>query len=277
MRPALLCILLVCELATTASAQQLKEITNGIGMKLVLIHAGSFTMGSPESEIGRNDDETPHEVTMSNSYYLGAFEVTQGQYEKVMGEKPTKIKPLKGDPGLYPVTSVKWDDSVLFCRKLSELPNEKAAGRQYRLPTEAEWEYACRATSTTVYCFGDSTESLGEFASYGEEIGRNIAWIENKSRPVGEKKPNRWGLFDMHGNVWEWCQDWRGSNASVEVIDAIGSFVGPHRVLRGGGWESNPESCRSAFRRQVVPTTYGISMGFRVAMSMPAKQLDTSK
>ena len=157
MRSVLLCCLLVLGSSTPILGQQLKEITNAIGMKLVLIHAGAFTMGSPELEVDRKEDETPHEVSMGNSYYIGAFEVTQGQYEKVMGENPTKLGPFKGDSSLYPVNSVKWDESVAFCRKLSELPNEKEVGHKYRLPTEAEWEYSCRATSTTEYCDGGTS------------------------------------------------------------------------------------------------------------------------
>ncbi len=159
MRPLLLCIVLVCGSAIPAGAQQLKEITNSIGMKLVLIHAGSFTMGSPKSEIGRQEDETPHEVTISNSYYLGAFEVTQGQYEKVIGENPSQFKDLKN-----PVENVNWDKAISYCKRLSEMPEEKAANRVYRLPTEAEWEYACRATSSTAYSFGDRE---GELESTG--------------------------------------------------------------------------------------------------------------
>ncbi len=269
MRPVLLSILLVFGSAIPASAQQLKEITNSIGVKLVLIHRGSFTMGSPVSEEGRNEDETPHEVTISKSYYLGAFEVTLGQYEKVMGENSTFLLPLKGDRGLYPVTSIKWDDSVLFCRKLSELTNEKAVGRQYRLPTEAEWEYACRAHSTTAYCFGDSTESLEEYAWFGEgQAGR--------THPVGEKKANRWGLYDMHGNICEWCQDWYGAYPSNEATDPYGPSEGSSRVVRGGNWLFGDGHCRSAHRYGGDPSTRISRSGFRVAMSVPNNQSESA-
>ncbi len=149
MRPVLLCILLVCGLTTPASAQQQKSITNSIGMKLVLIHAGSFTMGSPESEPGRQTNESLHKVTISKSYYLGAYEVTQGEYAKVMGKTPSFFKGNQ-----LPVELVNWDDAVSFCKQLSELPDEKGAGRVYRLPAEAEWEYACRAGGKTAFSLG---------------------------------------------------------------------------------------------------------------------------
>lgn len=174
---------------STDSEIVLESITNSIGMKLVLIPAGSFTMGSPVTELDRKPNETAHEVTLSQSYYLGANEVTQGEYEKVMGANPSNFKGSKN-----PVETVNWEDAVSFCKKLSEMPEEKAAGRSYRLPTEAEWEYACRTRSTTSYSFGETAESLGEYAWFG-------AGLEGKTHPVGLKKPNRWGVYDMHGNV----------------------------------------------------------------------------
>ncbi len=269
MRSVLLCIILVTGFSTPIYGQQLKSITNSIGMKLVLIHVGSFTMGSPVSEEGRNEDETPHEVTITKSYYLGIYEVTQEQYEKVMGENPAMLQPLKGDTILYPVTSVKWDDSVSFCRKLTELPNEKAVGRHYRLPTEAEWEYAYRAHSTTAYCFGDSTESLEEYAWFGEGQA-------GSTHPVGEKKANRWGLYDMHGNICEWCQDWYAAYPSNEAIDPYGPSEGSSRVVRGGNWAFGAGHCRSAHRYGGDPSIRINRSGFRVAMSLPVKQRETA-
>ena len=186
MRSVLLCFLLV-GWSSPIFGQHQKMFTNSIGMKLVLIHAGSFTMGAPIEEVGRRDNESSHEVTISKSYYLGAYEVTLGQYEKVMGGNPSKFK-----GGQLPVETVSWDDAVSFCQKLSAIQDEKAAGREYRLPTEAEWEYACRATSTTSFCFGDSSESHEEYAWFGEGLG-------SETHPMGEKAANRWGLYDMHG------------------------------------------------------------------------------
>ena len=234
-----------------------ESITNSIGMKLVLIHPGSFTMGSPKEKLA---DETPHEVTISKSYHLGAYEVTQDQYEKVMGANPSQFKGAKN-----PVEMVSWDNAVSFCKKLSELPDEKAAGREYRLPTEAEWEYACRAGSTTSYGFGDTAESLGEYAWFKENAG-------NETHPVGEKKPNRWGLYDMHGDVWEWCQDVYEPYPSGAVTDPQGPNSGSYRVIRGGGWNLGAAVCRSAFRITFVPADRANYLGFRVALIPTAKQ-----
>jgi formylglycine-generating enzyme required for sulfatase activity len=197
--------------AATGPPPPLKEITNSIGMKLVLIPKGTFTMGSPENEAGRIEDEGEHQVTISRDYYLGVYEVTQEQYEQVMGTNPSYFQgdhvaerdPKTGvvkeiDSSNHPVEQVSWEDAVEFCERLSELPEEKAAGRVYRLPTEAEWEYACRAGTNTKYSFGDDEGQLGDYA-----------WFEANSggtHPVGQKQPNAWGLYDTHGNVFEWCE-----------------------------------------------------------------------
>ncbi len=264
MRSVLLCILLVGGLSSPTLGQQPKEITNSIGMKLVLIHAGSFTLGSPEGEVGKLDSETQneleHEVTISRSYYLAMYESTQGEYQKVMGNNPSSFK------GANNPVEISWNDAVLFCKKLSELPEEKADGREYRLPTEAEWEYACRARSTTRYCFGDAEEILGEYAWFLENS-------ERKTHPVGEKKPNSWGLYDMHGNVWEWCQDLYADYPSDALTDPKGPIEGSSRVFRGGSFISVADNCRSAFRIRLDPSRRIIFYsGFRVAMSLPAKQ-----
>ncbi len=260
MRSILLCIILVVGSSTPAYCQQLKAITNSIGMKLVLIHAGSFTMGSPVGELGREDNETAHEVTISKSYYLGVFEVTQDEYEKVIGSKPSQFK-----GGTNPVEKVSWEEAVVFCKTLSERPGEKAAGRVYRLPTEAEWEYACRANSGSAYCFGDSADSLEEYGWFSENSERN-------THPVGEKKPNRWGLYDMHGNVWEWCEDCCADYPSGEATDPQGPREDSTRVRRGGCWFFVAKYCRAAMRDAGVPTLRSADIGFRVALSLPANQ-----
>ena len=184
-------------------AQQPKEITNSIGMKLVLIPKGTFMMGSPESEKGRYENETEHEVTISKDYYLGVYEVTQAQYEKVMGNNPSHFQgAIVGNENAdLPVENVPWHDAVEFCKKLSELPEEKKAGRVYRLPTEAQWEYACRAGSKTAYSFDDEEGLLPVYGWFY----RNSS---DRTHTVGLLEPNAWGLYDMHGNVWEWCSDW---------------------------------------------------------------------
>ena len=258
MRSVLLCTLLVAGLSSPVFGQQLK-ITNSVGMKMVLIHPGSFTMGSPMNEVGRLANEMQHEVTISKSYYLGVYEVTQGQYENVMGKNPSRFKGSQ-----LPVENVNWHDTVSFCKHLSELPEEKAAGRAYRLPTEAEWEYACRAGSTTSYSFGGTAESLGEYVWYVQNAG-------NKTHPVGEKKPNRWGLFDMHGNVWEWCQDWDADYPPDASTDPHGPNGGTYRVYRGGSWSLDAGLCRSSLRYRSYPSNRSLNLGFRMALSPSAR------
>jgi formylglycine-generating enzyme required for sulfatase activity len=251
-----------------------KEITNSIGMKLVLIPKGTFQMGSPPSENGSEDNERQHEVTLTRDYYIGAFEVTQSQYEKVMGKNPSYFQGDKiaerhpqtnrvvkeVDSSNHPVEQVSWKDAVEFCQKLSELPEEKAAGRVYRLPTEAEWEYACRAGSKSAYSFGDERDSLDDYAWYGENG-------DGKTHPVGQKKPNAWGLYDMHGNVWEWCSDWYGDYPKGAVSDPVGPRGGSGRVGRGGSWDGEAANCRSADRGGDIPSDRYDSNGFRVALS----------
>ena len=163
------------------------------------------------------------------------------------------------------VETVNWDDMESFCMRLSNLPKEKAAGRVYRLPTEAEWEYACRAGSTTTYSFGDTAESLGEYAWFGQNPKGN-------TQPVGLKKPNRWGLYDMHGNVRELCQDWYGIYPSRAATDPRGPFRGSERVYRGGCWYSDAGNCRSARRDTFFPSIRFSIYGFRVAVSPSAKE-----
>ena len=255
--------LLIGGWANTSNAQSPKEITNSIGMKLVLIPKGTFMMGSPIEEEGAENDEKQHQVTIGKDYYLGVTEVTQGQYEKVMGTNPSYFQKRvirKSDSSMYPVEQVSWEDAVEFCKKLSDLPEEKKAGRVYRLPTEAEWEYACRAGSKAAYSFGANSKTLGDYAWFGENSG-------NQTHPVGEKKANAWGLYDMHGNVWEWCSDWYGVYPKGSVSDPSGPSEGSIRVDRGGSWAYGAANCRSAYRGWGAPSYRIGNDGFRVALS----------
>ena len=237
-------------------------ITNSIGMKLVLVPKGTFMMGSPESEERRRKDETQHQVTISKDYYLCVTEVTQGQYEKVIGTNPSSFQgdTIKGRSFNHPVERVSWEDAVEFCKKLSDLPEEKKAGRVYRLPTEAEWEYACRSGSKSAYSFGESSKSLGNYAWFGENS-------KGQTYPAGEKKANAWSLYDMDGNVWEWCSDWYGDYPNGAVSDPVGPRGGSSRVARGGSWGNGAADCRSANRDGNVPSFRDFSLGFRLSLS----------
>ena len=245
-------------LAEPASPTQLAgpTIRNTVGMQLRLIPAGAFTMGSPMSEKYRNPGEDQHRVILTKSFYLGVTEVTQRQWQTVMETTPWKGKDLVQEGDNYPASYISWDDAVEFCRKLSA-----REGVQYRLPTESEWEYACRAGSAMAYTFGDDDSELGAYGWFLEnarEIGIKHA------QPAGGKKPNQFGLHDMHGNVWEWCQDRFGLYPSGDVTDPTGSESGPDRVCRGGSWYSTSDGCRSAYRLRKEPDFRIDRLGFRV-------------
>ena len=237
--------------ATPVEDMELPESADSIGMEFKLIPAGTFTMG---------EGDKAHEVTLTQPFKMGIHEVTQAQYEQVMGVNASKYKGADN-----PVETVSWEDAVEFCRKLSELPAEKAAGNVYRLPTEAEWEYACRAGTTTKYSFGDDESKLGDYGWFSENSG-------TKTHPVGGKKPNAWGLYDMYGNVWEWCQDWHGDYPSGAVTDPAGATSGSDRVDRGGCWYNSAGFCRSAARGWGIPSfRYSSYGGFRVCLSPSGK------
>ena len=229
-------------------------------LKMVLIPAGTFMMGAPDSE-GPRSALPQHEVTLTSAFYLSAYEITSEQFDAVMG--PNFRHGPKGEANA-PVTMLPWERVVKFCEKLSELPASKAAGKTYRLPTEAEWEYACRAGSKSAYCFGDSPKQLGDYAWFNDNIRDGKSASE--ARPVGLKKPNAWGLYDMHGNVNEYCQDIVGPYPKGAVTDPRGPKDGYSRVVRGGDWGSRADSCRCAFRDNIGGSNL---TGFRVAMSLP--------
>ncbi len=230
--------------------------TNSIGMKFALIPPGEFMMGSVN---GPDKEKPQHKVRIIKPICLGVYEVTQEQYEQVMGVNPSGFKGRS-----LPVEQVNWGDVVRFCERLSALPSEKAAGRAYRLPTEAEWEYACRSGTTTRYYFGNDAASLGDYACHKGNSGE-------RTQPVGQKKPNAWGLYDMHGNVYEWCQDWYEGNYSklLQTDDPAGPLSGTRRVKRGGCWASDsPDSHRSALRNSGHPDYAHNFRGFRVALTL---------
>lgn len=242
-------------------------ITNSLGMKLVPIANGKFQMGSLFREEGYQFAEQRHEVTLTRDYYMGAFEVTQAQYSKLMGNNPSKFQGdtvNNVDSSNHPVDQASWEDAVEFCKRLSELPEEKAAGRVYRLPTEAEWEYACRAGSNAPFSFG------------GLELYDDYGWFSSNckgvSQAVGKKEPNAWGLYDMHGNVMEWCSDWAGDYPEGTVIDPTGPSEGFSRMIRGGAWLTPAMLGRSGDRAfHFPPDTRSDYVGFRVALSSPAE------
>jgi formylglycine-generating enzyme required for sulfatase activity len=255
-----------------------KEITSSIGMKLARIPAGTFLMGSPRDEAKREPCEGPqHEVEITRAFYLGAHEVTQKQYQAVMGKDPScfraggsyKERVALTSTDDFPVDQVEWEDAVEFCKKLSALPAEAKEGRKYRLPTEAEWEYASRAgaPSYQVFHYGNSlsgTQANFEGSKPYGDAGK--AAPLNRTCKVGSYTANRFGLFDMHGNVSEWCADWFGEDyyASSSRKDPTGPEKGKFRVLRGGAWCLDAASCRSGCRNGGDPVFAG-SCGFRVA------------
>jgi formylglycine-generating enzyme required for sulfatase activity len=265
---------MVLTIFTTASAREV--FTNKLGMNFVLIPAGSFVMGSPESEKGRNWNETQHKVTITRSFYMGETEVTQGQWNRLVSPNPSAHK-LGNN---YPVDSVSWNDAVAFIGFLNKFEGTK----KYRLPTEAEWEYALRAGQdqslvlgpVTTFSCNEPEPALIDTAWYCYNSGLAGPARDFKPHPVKLLKPNPWGLYDMQGNVQEWVQDaceWRSIwKAKVGVItrtyvDGIKDPLetkGDHRVIRGGGWYQHSKYQRAAYRSYYKPMARRNSLGFRV-------------
>ena len=225
---------------------------NSIGMEFMRIPAGTFLMGAADDECATDWECPQREVRLTRAFLLGKYPVTQAQWEAVMGNNPSHFK---GDE--RPVDSVSWDDAQAFIRKLNEMEGHE----RYRLPTEAEWEYACRAGGQSMFCFGDDVSILGEYAWYEENAGGMTHW-------VGEKKPNAWGLYDMHGNILEWVQDRDGKYRIRSVVDPTGSTKGEMRMLRGGDWSGSPGHCRSAHRCSMTQVWGFKFTGFRLALSV---------
>ncbi len=257
-----------------------QSLVNSIGMKLVRIPSGEFLMGSADSDPGgREDEKPPHRVRLSRSFYMGIYEVTQGQYQQIMQANPSSFTKagLLGDraeqldASQLPVENVTWYGALEFCRRLSHRASEKEAGRVYRLPTEAEWEYACRAGTTTVFNFGDSLSS--EQANFNGNFpfgNAGKAVFLNRTTTVGSYPPNAFGLYDMHGNLHEWCLDKfdRDYYSRSPGEDPTGPEKGTSPVIRGGDWYSDGRDCRSAFRYADLPEGTFYALGFRVVCEM---------
>jgi formylglycine-generating enzyme required for sulfatase activity len=235
-----------------------KEFTNGVGMAMKRIPRGRFLMGSPQNEPGRSSQETQHEVTLTKDFFMSATEVTQGQWKKVMGNNPSANK--GGDD--FPVETVSWNDTQEFLKKLNARAEETSHGRIYRLPTEAEWEYACRGGVGKAFFTGDKLTSQQANVSEGKSLGRTCK--------TASYKPNAYGMHDMNGNVWEWCHDWYDANyyARSPKLDPRGPETGSQRVARGGSYAFDPSSCRSAHRAQGTPTERHGGLSFRVACDL---------
>lgn len=234
-----------------------------LGARFAHIPAGTFMMGSSKGEGTGALNETLHPVTISKSFYLQTTPVTQGQWKKAMENNPSYFK---GDDDL-PVEQVSWNDIQEFLEKLNAMERIQ----KYRLPTEAEWEYACRAGSTTAYYFGSDSGCLGEYAWYGNNAG-------DQTHPVGEKKPNAWGLYDMVGNVSHWVQDWYADYAKGHVIDPLGPLCGSNRVIRGCCcWHSAAWMCRSALRGFNDPNIRSRFIGFRLRGLLSGKEVSPVK
>jgi uncharacterized protein (TIGR02996 family) len=268
-----------------------RRLTNSIGMQFVLIPPGKFLMGSPETEVSRYHDEGPqHEVEITRPFYLGAYPVTQAEYQQGRcknrsyfshrGEGKGKVKDL--DTRRFPVECVSWGDAMEFCRRLTQ--KESGSGRRYRLPTEAEWEYACRggpvfAKEVLPYCLARPSSSLSSTQAnfdgnypFGSP-GRGPYF--ERPTPAGSYQPNPLGLWDMHGNIWEWCADWydEGYYERSPIKDPQGPESSPQnrRVLRGGSWSHTGSACRAAFRGGSEPGVRSDRSGFRVVLVVAAR------
>jgi formylglycine-generating enzyme required for sulfatase activity len=247
-------------------ARAARPEANSVGMKLVLLPAGSFTMGSPLTEKGRGTDEAQQRVTILTPFLISRTVVTKAEWKAVMKTEPWKGQRCVVEGVDAPAVYVDWHDAVAFCRKLTV--QERAGGwlekgEHYRLPTEAEWEYACRAGTKSAWSFGADPRKLSDHAwHYGNTSDRKEAYAHR----VGLKKPNPWGLCDMHGNVYEWCSDWYKS-ALAGGENPQGPSTGTMKVLRGGGWGYDPARCRSADRNKNDPSFSDFSGGFRVVLA----------
>ena len=244
---------LTCSVPAQIQAEPKPEETidlgGGVTMEFILIRPGTFLMGSTADE-GKDTEKPVHKVTITKPFYLGKHLVSQEQWQSVMHTNPSQFKGPK-----LPAETISWNLCQTFASKL----HEKIPDRTFRLPTEAEWEYACRAGTTNEFSFGDDDSKLGEYAWFSNNS-------DHQTHPVGMKKPNPWGLFDMHSNVKEWCQDWFGRYDAADATDPVGPASGIGRVWRGGAFDATVVQCRSARRRLFDPDYGYIRCGVRVVM-----------
>lgn len=236
---------------------------NSIGMVLQKIPAGRFTMGAPRAESLQRRDETPREVTITRPFLMATTEVTQAQWQAVMPTAPWRGRRSVREGNDYPATYITWDQATAFCHALSQREQ-----RTYRLPTEAEWEFACRGGETrqSAYGFGNAASRLSQHAWFGEntvEIGN--AWAHQ----VAQKRPNGLGLYDMHGNCWEWCGDWYAVPTTQTSTDPVGPQEGGRRLMKGGSWHGSAHLCRCACRFGRAPHVPSSDVGFRVVLEIP--------
>ena len=235
-------------------------LPDGVELEMVWVEPGTFMMGSPEDELGRCLDETQHHVILTKPFWIGKYPVIWRQYNTMVNDHD--LSPW------YPVDQITWDEAMFFCQALNKILKDKLpVGYQFGLPTEAQWEYACRAGTTTALNNGHDLTSEFGYCEYLDSVG----WFYHDDdvfmgiEVAGRLEPNAWNLYDMHGNVWEWCHDWYGP-FSGDAIDPAGPASGTRRVLRGGGWYSNACHCRSAKRHKLAPSESDIDIGFRLAI-----------
>jgi uncharacterized protein (TIGR02996 family) len=278
----------LCALLASGVRPVVPEVVNSLGMRLALIPAGTFLMGSPRNEEGREEDEPQHEVELPGPFYLGVFAVTQGEYRAVTRRGPGHFRRggisagklgTIADTSRFPVECVSWEEAAEFCRRLTKRERKErkiSSEQEYRLPSEAEWEYACRggAASYQIFHFGDSLASTQ--ANFDGELpygGADKAVKLDRPCEVGSYPPNAFGLYDLHGNVREWCSDWYDADTyktgPFPRVNPRGPEQGLDRVNRGGGWSSSGQGCRSACRFSFDPVYRGYYLGFRVSLAPP--------
>lgn len=258
----LLFIVIICCSHINCERNSISTLTEpALGMEFIRIHKGRFQMGDFEID---HDAVSLHQVRLSKDFWLGKTEITQDQWSSIMGTEelhPEKPSPFRGVDPTYPVTGVSYFDIEIFLEKLNELSD----GYTFRLPTEAEWEYACRAGTKTPFSYGSSLSDT--LANYNAEIPSGYSApgrFMGHPTPVGSYPPNQWGLYDMHGNVWEWVSDWYAPYSRKKAVDPSGPLSGKEKVIRGGSWYFGAGNARSSHRRTHEPKLWGFSIGFRI-------------